>query len=207
MFLSKIGIATRTGAATLCSGPGVFIFSHSPRRRLQQITFFPSLHALLLFRLPGPPATARSAALLHASSVWGSEMSRSCCPSTAPALRPGCPSHLFLLKLVAAAPASPTSWSLVAAVHCHIFKSGFLDGVVVATALVGSLARCSDLDGALQVFDGMCERDVAAWNAMLSGISRNGNAQHALLLFRRMLLAAMPPNSVTLSIILQDWRC
>lgn len=46
-------------------------------------------------------------------------------------------------------------------------------------------------------------RDVAAWNALLSGYSRNGYVEQALSLFAWMRSCGETPNSLTLSVLLQ----
>lgn len=49
----------------------------------------------------------------------------------------------------------------------------------------------------------MPERDVAAWNALLSGYSRNGYVEQAISLFAWMRSCGETPNSLTLSVLLQ----
>ncbi|OAY72918.1 Pentatricopeptide repeat-containing protein, chloroplastic [Ananas comosus] len=115
------------------------------------------------------------------------------------AVDPDRPIYLSLLKSSAALP----SLSLLSSLFAHILKSGFQSSILVSTAVVDTFAKCSDIGSACKVFDGMPERDVAAWNAMLSGYSRNGHADAALDLFREMGLYGEKPNSLTLSVLLQ----
>ncbi|XP_020086185.1 pentatricopeptide repeat-containing protein At1g11290, chloroplastic-like [Ananas comosus] len=115
------------------------------------------------------------------------------------AVDPDRPIYLSLLKSSAALP----SLSLLSSLFAHILKSGFQSSILVSTAVVDAFAKCSDIGSACKVFDGMPERDVVAWNAMLSGYSRNGHADAALDLFREMGLYGEKPNSLTLSVLLQ----
>ncbi|KAG1347405.1 Pentatricopeptide repeat-containing protein [Cocos nucifera] len=115
------------------------------------------------------------------------------------ALKPDRPTYLLLLKASAALPAHPLGLSL----HGHILKSGFQDDILVVTALVHILCKCRDVEGARKLFDQIPERDVGAWNAMLSGYACNGYADAALSLFSWMGCCGTKPNSLTLSILLQ----
>ncbi|CAN8270215.1 unnamed protein product [Cochlearia groenlandica] len=55
--------------------------------------------------------------------------------------------------------------------HSHVKGSDFTDDMYVSTALVDFYAKCGEIDMALQVFDEMPQRDIVAWNAMVSGFS------------------------------------
>ena len=52
------------------------------------------------------------------------------------------------------------------------------------------------------MFDEMTERDVPAWNAMLSGLCRNARAADAVALFGRMVGEGLAGDAVTLSSVL-----
>ncbi|XP_058077672.1 pentatricopeptide repeat-containing protein At2g22410, mitochondrial-like [Magnolia sinica] len=54
------------------------------------------------------------------------------------------------------------------------------------------------IENARHVFDKMPERDIVAWNAMLSGYAQSGLPQAALELFQEMQIANFRPNEVTL---------
>jgi pentatricopeptide repeat protein len=47
--------------------------------------------------------------------------------------------------------------------------------------------RCAALEDARNVLDGMPERNVVSWTAMISGYSQNGRPEKALELFIKML--------------------
>ncbi|XP_018732213.2 pentatricopeptide repeat-containing protein At1g33350 isoform X1 [Eucalyptus grandis] len=72
-------------------------------------------------------------------------------------------------------------------VHAQVLRSGFGGYPVVQTALVDAYARsCCDIGTARQVFDEMSEKSVVSWTAMISGYTRLGQIENALLLFDNM---------------------
>lgn len=138
------------------------------------------------------PCTRRRTSKISRCHVFGAD-----------GVKDGWDAYRFLKSLLSSsAAASSSSLPLVCAVHCRILKSRSLD-VVLATALVDALGRCSELRSARKLFDEMLHRDIPAWNAMLSGYIRNGDLQQALALVRLMFLSGVRPNSVTFSILLQ----
>lgn len=54
-------------------------------------------------------------------------------------------------------------------IHEHAVKLGFLSNVFVATAVVDMYGKCGEVGLARQVFDGMSQRGIASYNAMISG--------------------------------------
>ncbi|ESQ48274.1 hypothetical protein EUTSA_v10022175mg [Eutrema salsugineum] len=56
-------------------------------------------------------------------------------------------------------------------IHSHVKCSDFAADMYVCTALVDFYAKCGELDMAIQVFDEMPQRDIVAWNALISGFS------------------------------------
>ncbi|KAK8468844.1 hypothetical protein PHAVU_006G134044 [Phaseolus vulgaris] len=53
-------------------------------------------------------------------------------------------------------------------VHAQMLKTGADSGTVAKTSLVDMYSKCGSLDEAVKVFDEMSQRDVVAWNALLS---------------------------------------
>ncbi|KAM7517803.1 hypothetical protein LguiB_016765 [Lonicera macranthoides] len=87
-------------------------------------------------------------------------------------------------------------------VHSYIDKEGVKVDVVLGTCLVDMCSKCGSLHDALKVFEGMCERDVMAWSAMIGGCAIHGNAEKALELFDDMKRANVSPNCVTFTSVL-----
>jgi pentatricopeptide repeat protein len=74
-------------------------------------------------------------------------------------------------------------------VHAHMVIARYRPPVYLATRLVIMYVRCGALDDARNVLDGMPERNVVSWTAMISGYSQSGRHADALELFVRMLRA------------------
>ncbi|KAK1388795.1 Vegetative storage protein [Heracleum sosnowskyi] len=87
-------------------------------------------------------------------------------------------------------------------VHDHAERNGFDKDVFVSTALVDFYVKCGCLGDARKVFDGMCERDVVAWNAMISGASLHGLYEEMIELVVRMQDAGLVLNSSTVVSVL-----
>ncbi|KAK9089274.1 hypothetical protein Scep_028356 [Stephania cephalantha] len=87
-------------------------------------------------------------------------------------------------------------------VHSHVLVSGFGSDSFVEAALVSLYAKSGDLVVARKVFDGMSERTIVAWNAMISGYEQNGLAKNAVEVFRRMWDVGVEPDSATLVSVL-----
>ncbi|GJN38823.1 hypothetical protein PR202_gb27899 [Eleusine coracana subsp. coracana] len=72
-------------------------------------------------------------------------------------------------------------------VHARMVAAGYRPALYLATRLVIMYARCGALEDARNVLDGMPERNVVSWTAMISGYSQNGRPEQALELFITML--------------------
>ncbi|KAF3788231.1 Pentatricopeptide repeat-containing protein [Nymphaea thermarum] len=70
--------------------------------------------------------------------------------------------------------------------------------LVLETALVNMYSKCGKVDIARQLFDKMSVRNVASWNAMISGYARNGQPNDGLILFDAMKDCGLVPNEITM---------
>lgn len=89
-------------------------------------------------------------------------------------------------------------------VHARIWKDGFLsDGRLLTTLM--DFYSCLEKGGeACKVFDEMSERDVVAWNVLMSCYTRNGRTRDALALFDKMRNSnGCRPDDVTCLLALQ----
>lgn len=68
--------------------------------------------------------------------------------------------------------------------------------------MITCYAKHGDVEVARELFDGMPERDVVCWNAMIDGYTQQGRANESLILFREMLAAGVKPNEVTVVSVL-----
>jgi pentatricopeptide repeat protein len=75
----------------------------------------------------------------------------------------------------------------------------------VATATIDMYAKCGAISKAREVFEGIRDRDVAAWNAMLAGYAQQQQRKHGcsvMELFDKMVGEGIAPDSVTFTAVL-----
>ncbi|KAF2291049.1 hypothetical protein GH714_019366 [Hevea brasiliensis] len=99
----------------------------------------------------------------------------------------------FVLKACARVLAFSESIQL----HSHIVRKGFLADALLGTTLVDLYAKVGDLDSAERVFDEMVKRDIASWNALISGFAQGSKPTEALALFKRTEIMGFKPNEIT----------
>ncbi|KAF8718146.1 hypothetical protein HU200_025634 [Digitaria exilis] len=83
-------------------------------------------------------------------------------------------------------------------VHCRVLRTGHGGNVGVQTALLDMYAKAGQIDVSRRVFDGMAQRDLISWNAMVSGYSLNGCFQEAVEALQEMQQGGMRLNASTL---------
>ncbi|KAM0836024.1 hypothetical protein ACQ4PT_062572 [Festuca glaucescens] len=113
-------------------------------------------------------------------------------------LRPNAFTFPCLLKSCAAL--QDTSAALQ--VHGHLAKFGFSACPFTATALTSAYARLLRLRDARMVFDGMRERTVPCFNALIAGLSQCGMVDEARDVFGLLGKEGMLPDSVTVASVL-----
>ncbi|ESQ32995.1 hypothetical protein EUTSA_v10005367mg, partial [Eutrema salsugineum] len=84
-------------------------------------------------------------------------------------------------------------------VHGLSIKVGLLWDTNVANSLVHMYAKCYQNRDARYVFEMESEKDLVAWNSIISGFSQNGSVYEALFLFHRMKSESVTPNGVTVA--------
>ncbi|KAL5143426.1 Pentatricopeptide repeat-containing protein [Glycine soja] len=82
-------------------------------------------------------------------------------------------------------------------IHSQLLRFGFEADILLLTTLLDVYAKTGDLDAAQKVFDNMCNRDIASWNAMISGLAQGSHPNEAIALFNRMTDEGWRPNEVT----------
>lgn len=87
-------------------------------------------------------------------------------------------------------------------IHSYVVKHGFLPNVSIATSLMVMYSKCGNLDYSFKLFDGMNERNVISWTAMIDSYAENGCLSEALGVFRAMQLSKHRPDSVAMARIL-----
>ncbi|CAK7326160.1 unnamed protein product [Dovyalis caffra] len=86
-------------------------------------------------------------------------------------------------------------------VHGLSIKLGLWEPIVT-NSLVDFYAKCQMNREALYIFETVSDRDVVAWNSIISAFSQNGSAYEALELFHQMRMGSVLPDSVTLVSVL-----
>ncbi|KAK9014638.1 hypothetical protein V6N11_005791 [Hibiscus sabdariffa] len=95
--------------------------------------------------------------------------------------------------------------SLIAHLHCHILKLGFVSHVYVATSLLNAyVVYC--FDDACKLFDEIPERNIVTWNTMITGYSRSGDVNKAYDLFKAMPLKDVASWSAMIAAFMNNWK-
>ncbi|KAL7141054.1 hypothetical protein ABFS83_08G028800 [Erythranthe nasuta] len=87
-------------------------------------------------------------------------------------------------------------------IHGLAVKSGSVSGSFVGNSLLAMYMSCGDKDGARRVFGAMKEKTAVSWNTMISGYFRNGCADEALMIFRKMMDCEVEFDSATVLSVL-----
>ncbi|XP_061352964.1 pentatricopeptide repeat-containing protein At1g34160 [Gastrolobium bilobum] len=82
-------------------------------------------------------------------------------------------------------------------IHSQLLRFGFEADTLLLTTLLDVYAKTGDIDAAQKVFDDMRKRDIASWNAMISGLAQGSRPNEAIALFNRMKEEGWRPNDVT----------
>lgn len=91
-------------------------------------------------------------------------------------------------------------------IHGYIDSNEVETDAVLGTALVDMYAKCGEIEMALSVFKGMEERDVGAWNSIISSLGVNGYGREALAVFSDMLESETEPDDITFISVLSACR-
>ncbi|KAL5727084.1 hypothetical protein ACHQM5_000316 [Ranunculus cassubicifolius] len=87
-------------------------------------------------------------------------------------------------------------------IHAYVDRNRMQVDRVLGTALIDMYAKCGCIDTALEVFNGMQERDVFAFTSMISGLANHGQSEASVKLFLRMREEGVKPNEVTFICVL-----
>ncbi|CAK9136170.1 unnamed protein product, partial [Ilex paraguariensis] len=89
-------------------------------------------------------------------------------------------------------------------IHTHILKSNnTCDSLFLNTKLVFMYGKCSSLVDAEKVFDGMFDRTIFTWNAMIGAYVTNGEPLGALELYQEMRFSGVSLDAFTFPCILK----
>jgi pentatricopeptide repeat protein len=108
------------------------------------------------------------------------------------------PNAIILASLLPAC-TGLTAFKLGKELHAHILKNEYENKCYVASALIDMYGKCGRLDLCQYIFDNINQKDIIAWNSMITNCSQNGEPKRALSLFREMGNGCLGYDSVTVS--------
>lgn len=88
------------------------------------------------------------------------------------------------------------------AVEFKIQASGFTNNPFLNNALINMYARCGNLTKAQSVFDGMPERTLVSWTAIIGGYGMHGHGEIAVQLFKEMIRSGIEPDGTAFVCVL-----
>ncbi|XP_057954681.1 pentatricopeptide repeat-containing protein At5g04780, mitochondrial-like isoform X2 [Malania oleifera] len=88
--------------------------------------------------------------------------------------------------------------------HSCLIKTEMKLDFFVSVSLIDMYSKCDLMEDARMVYDLMPEKDLIAWNAVISGHSQNGEDEEALFLFSKMHREGIRFNQTTLSTALKS---
>ncbi|GMH05467.1 hypothetical protein Nepgr_007307 [Nepenthes gracilis] len=112
--------------------------------------------------------------------------------------------NLFTLSSAFKACAETQLNELGRQLHSLVMKMDMKADLFVGVGLIDMYSKCNSMQDALMVFKSMPEKDLIAWNAIMSGHSLNREDHLALTLFLEMGRQRVGFNQITLSVILKS---
>ncbi|KAH7430300.1 hypothetical protein KP509_09G092300 [Ceratopteris richardii] len=89
-------------------------------------------------------------------------------------------------------------------IHDEITVQGLPDGnIVLGNALIDMYAKCCEIAKAKEILEGLADRDVVSWNALICGYIQQGCGKEALECYERMRTDGIYPDAVVYSGILK----
>ncbi|KAK7251237.1 hypothetical protein RIF29_34260 [Crotalaria pallida] len=84
-------------------------------------------------------------------------------------------------------------------IHAYALKHWFLPHVSIASSLMVLYSKCGVIEYSVKLFEGMEQRNVILWTAMIDSYVDNGRMHEALGTIRSMQLTEHRPDTVTIS--------
>lgn len=82
-------------------------------------------------------------------------------------------------------------------IHGYIVKNGIELTAFLGTALISMYGKTGCMDSAFEVFNGMSDKKVCTWNALMSSLACNGREKETLSMFEKMRVEGFHPNEIT----------
>ncbi|XP_074589082.1 pentatricopeptide repeat-containing protein At4g14850-like [Curcuma longa] len=112
--------------------------------------------------------------------------------------------NVFTLSSIIKACAGAKMLDLGMQIHGSLITAGLDSDSFVGVGLIDMYAKCDRLDDATRAFYFIPERDLSAWNALISGCSHCGRDDEALSFFSDMRNGGLSLNRTTLSAVLKS---
>ncbi|WOG97608.1 hypothetical protein DCAR_0416949 [Daucus carota subsp. sativus] len=87
-------------------------------------------------------------------------------------------------------------------VHGFHIKKGSVTDPYIFVSLISLYTRCGKLLCAKFLFEGMEDKSLVGWNAMISGYSQNGLPTEAINLFRKLVCEGIQPHEIVITSVL-----
>ncbi|KAL9175037.1 hypothetical protein ABFS82_02G089800 [Erythranthe guttata] len=88
----------------------------------------------------------------------------------------------------------------------YIRKNGLKVNTILGTTLINMYMKCGSVENAVEVFEGMEEKGVSSWNALILGFAINGQVGKSLETFEEMKKCRVVPNEITFVAVLGACR-
>ncbi|KAA8537481.1 hypothetical protein F0562_027089 [Nyssa sinensis] len=88
------------------------------------------------------------------------------------------------------------------AAHGFSLRRGMSDDVYVGSALIDMYAKCGKIQGSRYCFDGMPNRNLVCWNAIMAGYAMHGKAKEATEIFDLMQSSGQKPDFISFTCLL-----
>ncbi|KAL5700771.1 hypothetical protein ACHQM5_026179 [Ranunculus cassubicifolius] len=82
-------------------------------------------------------------------------------------------------------------------IHAYIKKSELKMNTILATTLIDMYMKCGCVENAIEIFEGIEDKGVSSWNAVIVGLAVNGLVKESLEKFSEMKSCGVAPNEVT----------
>ncbi|KAL3620682.1 hypothetical protein CASFOL_035594 [Castilleja foliolosa] len=88
----------------------------------------------------------------------------------------------------------------------YIRKNGMKVNIILGTTLINMYMKCGSVENAMDIFEGMEERGVSSYNALILGLAMNGHIEKSLSVFEEMKKYKVEPNEITFVSVLGACR-
>ncbi|GMH04610.1 hypothetical protein Nepgr_006450 [Nepenthes gracilis] len=111
------------------------------------------------------------------------------------------PNNMSIIGVLSAC-TDTTSLQVGEAIHGYLNRQNVFMSTEIITSLVDMYAKCGRIDKAKKVFDMTSNKELALYNAMISGYACHGRGNEALDLYKHIQKEGLEPNEVTFTSIL-----